>query len=153
MQAGERAVWSSIQNRQIMRLRHILLRVVVGEDRGSCGVKRRVVIGMVEVPVGVDDVFQRGIAKAIESFFEPGPGRGYESVHNEFAVWSVEYCHGSAGTVEHRDIAGKLLRFHGNGVELGTHTREQGGGRECLLRAACCGGAEQPRGEKIRHKG
>ena len=129
MQAGERAIWSSIQNRQIMRLRHILLRVVVGKDRGSCGVKRRVVIGMVEVPVGVDDAFHRSIAKAIESLFELGPGGQNESVHHEFAVWAVEDYHGSAGAVEHSDIVSKLLRFHGNGVELGAHTRDQVGRR------------------------
>src|SRR5580693_6187193 len=108
MQAAERAIWSSIQDRQIMRLGHILLCVFVGKDPGSCGVKMRVVIGMVEVPVGVDDVFERGLAKAIESLFEPGPRRRNESVHDEFAVWSVEYCHGSAGTIEHSDIVSKL---------------------------------------------
>jgi hypothetical protein len=42
------------------------------------------------------------------------------------------------------------LRFHGNGVELGTHTREQFGRRGCLLRAARCGGEEQPRRKKVR---
>src|SRR6266852_8871696 len=125
MQAGERAVCSSIQDRQIMRLRHALLSVFVGKDRGSCGVKIRVVIGMVEVPVGVDDVFHRSIAKGIESFFESGPGGGNESVHDEFAVGAVEDYHGSAGAVEHSDIVSKFLRFHGNGVELGTKAREQ----------------------------
>src|SRR5271155_1013749 len=150
MQAGERAIWSSIQNWQIMRLGHILLRVFVGKDRGSCGVKRRVVICMVEVPVGVDDVFHRGIAKAIESLFEPGPRRRNESVHDEFAVWSVEYCHGSAWTVEHSDIVSKLLRFHWNGVELGAHTREQLGRRRHWVRIARCGGAEQLRGKEVR---
>src|SRR5271170_7403946 len=150
MQAGERAIWSSVQDRQIMRPGHILLRVFVGKDRGSCGVKMRVVIGMVEVPVGVDDVFQRGIAKTFESLFEPGPGRRNESVHDEFAVWSVEYCHGSAGTVEHSDIVSKLLRFHGNGVELGAHTREQLGRRRRWVWVARCGGAEQRRGKEVR---
>src|SRR5277367_2223663 len=153
MQAGERAIWSSVQNRQIMRPGHILLRVFVGKDRGSCGVKMRVVIGMVEVPVGVDDVFQRGIAKTFESLFEPGPGRRNESVHDEFAVWSVEYCHGSAWTVEHSDIVSKLLRFHGNGVEFGTHTREQVGGRKLFLCVASSGGAEQPRWKEVCQKG
>ena len=66
MQARERAVCSSIQDRQIMRLGHALLSVFVGKDRGSCGVKMHVVIGMVEVPVGVDDVFNRSVAKAVE---------------------------------------------------------------------------------------
>src|SRR5271155_5325000 len=118
MQAGERAIWSSIQNRQIMRLGHILLRVFVGKDRGSCGVKRRVVICMVEVPVGVDDVFQRSIAKAIESFFEPRPGRRNESVHNEFAVWAVEYCHGSARTVEHVTLSASFCVSMGTALNL-----------------------------------
>src|SRR5271155_118855 len=153
MQAGERAIWSSIQNWQIMRLGHILLRVFVGKDRGSCGVKRRVVICMVEVPVGVDDVFHRCAAKAIESFFEPGPRRRNESVHDEFAVWAVEYCHGSAGTVEHSDIVSELLRFHGNGVELGAHAREQGGGRRLWLWVVRRGGADQRRGKEVRQKG
>ena len=94
MQAGERAVWSSIQDRQIMRLGHALLSVFVRKDRGSGGVKRRVVVGMVEVPVGVDDAFHRRVAQAIESLFEPGPGGRNESVHDEFAVWAVEDYHG-----------------------------------------------------------
>jgi hypothetical protein len=89
MQAGERAVWSSIQDRQIVRLGHALLSVFVSKDRGSCGVKRRVVIGMVQVPVGVDDVFPRSVAKASESVFELGPGGRNESVHDEFAVGAV----------------------------------------------------------------
>src|SRR6266849_10045952 len=125
MQAGERAVWSSIQDRQIMRLGHALLGVVVGKDRRSGRVKMGVVIGMVEVPVGIDDVFQRSIAKAIESLFELGPSGRNESVDDEFAIGAIEHYHGSAGAVEHGDIVSKLLRFHGNGVELGAHTRKQ----------------------------
>src|SRR5258705_6603403 len=96
MQADDRAVWPSIQDRQIMRLGHALLSVFVGKDRGSCGVKMSVVIGMVEVPVGVDDVLHRGVAKSIESLFELGPGGRNESVHNEFAVGAVEDYHASA---------------------------------------------------------
>src|SRR5580693_2835428 len=116
MQAGERAVCSSIQDRQIMRLRHALLSVFVGQDRGSCSVKMRVVIGMVEMPVGVDDVFNRSVAKAVEGLFEPGPGRRNESVHDDFAVGTVEDYHGSAGAVEHSDIISELSRLHGNGI-------------------------------------
>src|SRR5713226_8239930 len=121
MQVGERTVWSSIQDGQIMRLGHALLCVFVRQDRGSCGVKMCIVIGMVEVPVGVDDVFQRSVAKAIESFFESGPGGCNESVHDEFAVGAVEDYDASAGAGEHSDIVGKLLRCHRNGVELGAH--------------------------------
>src|ERR1700738_2882298 len=119
MQAGERAVCSSIQDRQIMRLRHALLSVFVGKGRGSCSVKMRVVIGMVEMPVGVDDVFNRSVAKAIESLFEPRPGGRNESVYDEFAVGTVEGYHGSAGAGEHSDIVSKLLCFYTNGREFG----------------------------------
>ena len=129
MQIVERAVCVSIQDRQIMRLGHALPSVFVRKDRGSCGVKMRVVIGVVEVPVGVDDVFHRSVANAIESLFELRPGGRNESVHHEFAVGAVEDYHGSAGAVEHSDIVSKLLSFHGNGVELGAHTREQVGRR------------------------
>jgi FMN-dependent NADH-azoreductase len=44
MQVVEPAVWSSIQDRQIMPLGHALPSVFVGNDRGSCGVKMRIVI-------------------------------------------------------------------------------------------------------------
>src|SRR5258708_3647398 len=114
MQAGERAVCCSVQDRQIMRLGHALLSVFVGKDRGSCGVKTRVVIGMVEVPVGVDDVLNRSVAKAIESLFEPWPSWSNESVHNELAVGAVKGYHASAGAIKHSDIVSKLLRFDRN---------------------------------------
>src|SRR5438445_11259250 len=81
------------------------------------------------------------------------PGGRNESVHDEFAVGAVEYYHGSAGAVEHSDIVSKLLRFHGNGVELGTKAREQVGRRRRLLRVARCGDAEQRRGKEVRQKG
>jgi hypothetical protein len=136
-----------------MRLGHALLSVFVGKDRGSCGVKTRVVIGMVEVPVSVDDVFQRSVAKAIESRFEPWPSWSNESVYDEFAVGTVEGYHGSAGAVELSDIISELLRFDRNCVELGTHTREQVGRRRWLLRVARGGGVEQRRGKEVRQKG
>src|SRR5580700_4071309 len=112
-----------------MGLRHALLSVLVGKDRGSCGVKVRVVIGVVEVPVTVNEVFHWSVAQTIESFFEPRPGGRNETIHHEFAVRAVEDYHGSAGAVEYRDIVSKLLRFHGKGVEPGTHIREQVGRR------------------------
>jgi hypothetical protein len=73
---------------------------------------------MVEVPVGIDDVFHRSVAKAIESLFEPGPGGRNESVHDEFAVGAVEDHHASAGAGEHSDIVSKLLRSDGSGPLL-----------------------------------
>ena len=142
MQVVERAVWPSIQDRQIMRLGHALRSIFVRKNRRSCGVKICIVVGMVEVPVGVNDVFHWCAAKAIESFFEPGPGGCNESVHNEFAVWAVEYYHASPGAGQQGDIVSKLLRFEGSGIELGSHTREQVGRRRRLLCVAQCGSAD-----------
>ena len=131
MQAGERAVCSSIQNRQIMLLGHALLRVFVGKDRGACCVKMRIVIGMVEVPMGVDDIFHRSMPKAIESLFELGPGGRNESVHDEFAVWAVEDYYASARAGEQSDIVSKLSRLDGRGVELGILASRSAGESAC----------------------
>src|ERR1700733_1427444 len=152
MQASERAVCSPIQDRQIMRLGHALRSVFVRKDRRSCGVKICIVVGMVEVPVGVNDVFHRCAAKAIESLFKSGPGGCNESVHNEFAVWAVEYYHASPGAGQQGDIVSKLLRFGGSGIELGAHTREQVGRRRCAFFVAHRGGTEQRRGKELRKK-
>jgi hypothetical protein len=115
----------------------------VRKDRGSGGVKRRVVVGVVEVPVSVDDPFHWRVAQTIESLLEPGPRRRNESVHDEFAVWTVEDYHASARAGEHSDVVSKLLCFKRSGVELGAHTREQDGRRRRLSRVARCGGAQQ----------
>src|SRR5580692_12109040 len=125
MQADERAVWCSKQHRKIMRLGHALLSVLVRKNRGSRCAKMRVVIGMVEVPVAVNEVFHWRVAQAIERLLEPGPGGRNETIHHEFAVRAVEDYHGPARAVEHSDIVSKLLRFHGKGVEPGAHIREQ----------------------------
>ena len=135
-----------------MRLRHALRGVFVGKDRGSRGAKMRVVIGVVEVPVGVNDALHWSIAKAIESLFEPGPGRRNECVHNEFAIGAAEDYHASPWAGEHRDIVSKLLRLEGSGVELGAHTRKQVGRRRRLLPVARRGSAEQRRGKELRQE-
>jgi len=68
-----------------VRLGHALFGVFVRKDRGSGGVRMGVVVRVVEVPVGVNDVFHWRVPQAIESLFEPGPDRRNESVHDEFA--------------------------------------------------------------------
>src|SRR5258708_19226072 len=116
MQTGERAVCSSVQDRQIMRLGHARLSVCVSTDRGSRGVKMRVVIGMVEMPVGVDDVFNRSVAKAIESLFEPGPRGRNESVYAEFAVGPVAGYPVSPGAVHPIALINQLLLLHAHAI-------------------------------------
>jgi hypothetical protein len=134
MQADERTVWCSKQDGKIMRLGHGLLSILVGKVRGSCGVKMRVVIRMVEVPVAVNEVLHWSIAQAIESLFESGPGGRNETIHHEFAVRAVEDHHGSARAVEQSDIVSKLLRFHGKGVEPVAHIRAGRPGKAIVVR-------------------
>jgi len=122
----------------------------VCEDRGSGGAKRSVVVGVVEVPVGVNDALNGRVAQTVESLFEPGPRRRNERVHYEFSVGAVEDYHASTGAGQHRDIVSKLLRFEGSGIELGAHTSEQVGRRRRLLRVARRGGAEQRPGKELR---
>jgi hypothetical protein len=62
--------------------------------------------------------------KSAKTFFELGTGGRNESVYDELAAWAVEDYHGSAWALEHGDILSKLLRFHGNGVELSSRIRE-----------------------------
>jgi hypothetical protein len=103
----------------------------------------RIVVGVVEVPMSVDEAFHWRVAQAMESLFEPGPGRCNETVHDEFAVCAIENYHASPGAREHRDVFSKPLCFEGSGVEFGPHTREQIGRRRRLPRVANCGTAEQ----------
>jgi len=50
-------------------LGHAFFGVFVGENSGASGVKGCVVVGMVEMPVGIHDEFQRSAAEAIEGLF------------------------------------------------------------------------------------
>src|SRR5579864_1349697 len=67
------------EDEQVVRLRHALLGVFMRKNRSAGGVQRPVVVDVVEMPVGVDDLLQRRITDRVERFFELGPGRQNES--------------------------------------------------------------------------
>ena len=117
------------EDRNVMRFGHAFFCVFVSENDSSAGVERSVVVGVIEVPVGVNDAFHRRVAQAIESLFEPRPCRRNESIRDEFAVGAVEDDHASPRAGQHSDIVSKLLRLEGSGVELGAHIRKQVGSR------------------------
>ncbi len=135
-----------------MRLRHALFGVFVRKDGGPRGVQQSVVVGMVEMPVGVNDEFQRGVADAVESLFELRPSRQKERIHHELAVWSVQHHHVSSGAGEQGEVVREFLRLNGNRPLLRAHTREHVRRRRRLLRVARCGGAEQRRGKEVRQE-
>ncbi len=101
----------------------------MGQNGCARGVKSGIVVGVIEVPVSVDDEFQRGIAEAIESLFEFPRGGRSECVHYEFAVGSIQDNDVSAGTREQREIVSELLRLNGNGSRAGASGGDWVGGR------------------------
>ena len=54
-----------VENRNGLRRGHALFSVFMGEDSRAGGVKGRVVVGVVEMPVCIDDDLQRSVADAI----------------------------------------------------------------------------------------
>jgi hypothetical protein len=90
-----------------VRLCHALFCVFVRKDRGSGGVKMRVVVGVIKVPVGVNEVFHWRIAQAIQSLFESGPGRRNESIHDEFACESEGISCASPAAEARSNLAAK----------------------------------------------
>ena len=58
------------ENGNVVGFGQVLFCVFVSEDGGSGGVEGGIVVGVVEMPVGIDGVLQRSIAEAVESHFE-----------------------------------------------------------------------------------
>lgn len=139
------------ENRNVVGFGHALFGVFVSEDGGTSGVEGGVVIGMVEMPVGVDGVFQGSIAEAVESFFELGPGWRNEIIDDEFAVWAGEDHDVSTRAGEQGEILGELLRLNGSGTHLGAKAGGAVGWR--LRREGRNGGAKKAGGEELRQEG
>src|SRR6266849_130101 len=135
-----------------MRLGHALFGVFVRKDGGPRGVKRGVVVGMVEVPVGIHDEFQRGVADGVERLFELGPSGRKERIYDELAVGSVQHYHVAARAGEQGEIVRELLRLDGSRAHLRANTREHLGRRRRLLRVVRGGGAEQRCGKEVRQE-
>lgn len=89
---------------QVMRLGHALLGVFMRKNSSTGSVQRSVVVGVVKMPVRVNDEFQGRIADAVERFLELGPSRRNESVHDNFAVGAVQLV---ASTIKDKLETGK----------------------------------------------
>src|SRR6202022_350296 len=131
---------------QVMRLGHSLLRIFVRQNRRASCVQRRVVVGVIEVPVRINHVFQRRTAQSIQRLFELWPRRRKESIHHELAVRSGQYHHVSARSAEQREIVKELLRLDGNSANLCAHARRVA----AVWRLR--GGAENRRWKKLRQE-
>ncbi len=121
------------ENGQIMRLGHTLLGIVVRENGGAGSVQWCVVVGVVEMPVRIDDEFQRPVADAVQRFFKLGPSRRNGRVDHELTVSTIEDGHVSAGTGEKCEVVGELLRLDGIGGHLGAKRGDRVGRRSAGL--------------------
>jgi len=158
MQAGERAgLLLYTRPADSCGLGHALLSVFVGQDCGSRGVKMRVVIGMVEMPVGVDDVFKP------ERW--PRPSRALLSLGQAGAtkVFYDEFCRreplrtttappGPSNIVR---LSASFLHLHGNGIKhwaAGNFASRSAGGRRLLCDSRCGRRGATPRGKRWARK-
>jgi hypothetical protein len=138
---------------KVMWLRHALLGVLVRKNRSAEGMQRGVVVGVVEVPVSINDEFQRGVAEAVEGLFELGPSRGNERVDDELAVGAVQHDHISARTGEEREVVREFLCLEGNGGHLRAKAGNRIGGRGAgLLGMGRGGGVKERRRKKLREE-
>ena len=66
----------------------MLARVLVGEDAGSGLMDPLVAAGVVEVPVGVDELFDGISVDACEGLFDVWTGGDDFGVYEELSVWA-----------------------------------------------------------------
>ena len=55
--------------KNVVRLHQALLGILVRENHRACGVHRGVVVGMVEMPVRIDQQLDRPVVDAVEYLF------------------------------------------------------------------------------------
>src|SRR5579872_2669113 len=145
---GRRRRKSHVEDGNGLFLGHALFCVFVGENRSASGAKSSIVVGVVEVPVGVDDVLQGSIAEAVQVFFELGPSGRNEGINDELALGAVEDHDVAAWTGEQREIVRELLRLNGSRAHPCAKRRQRVGCRG-LLWVAKGGCAYQATGKHL----
>src|SRR5438270_794515 len=104
------------EHREAVRLAHAQLGVFVRNQRGTTGAERRVVVGVIEVPVRIDHEFH-GRAESLERFLELGPRGRYERVHHHQAVGAVQHHDVAAGTGEQGEVLAEGLYLYGDSAK------------------------------------
>ena len=113
---------------QIVRLRQPRLRVLVGDDARARLAEVAVVVGMIEVPVGVDQGLDRRPVDGVERRLQARPRRLDEAVDDDLAVGTVQDHDVAAGTGEHDEAFAELRRLD----RPAAHLRAHGIGRVAL---------------------
>ena len=95
--------------------------VFVGDDGGAGGVEPLVAVGVVEVPVGVDEVLDGVVGDGGEGLGDLGAGGGEAGVYEELAVGAGEDEDVAAGAHEDADVSAELLGGDFGGGTAGAH--------------------------------
>jgi hypothetical protein len=79
-----------VHAQDVVRLRHPLPGVHVRDDLRACFVQMLIVVGVIEVPVRVDQQLHRGLADRIERLLQRRPRWRNERVDQQLAVAALQ---------------------------------------------------------------
>src|SRR3954454_9290091 len=80
-------------------------------DFGSCIVYPGIAIGMIRVPVSIEQLRDRVRTKSVESFQNPCLRDGESCVDKKLAVLSSEHSNISSRAFQNADVSAKRIRF------------------------------------------
>ena len=126
-----------------MRLRHALRRVGVRQDLGAGLAEAIVVVGVIEMPVRVDDGAYRRLTHFVQHAFQLGPRWLHERIDDNFALGAGQHEDVAAGPGKHLQRVGEPGRHDRRFPDVGAPL---GDGRGRLWRpgkAGCVGGRHE----------
>ena len=91
----------------------MLVRIFMREDGGALLVQPLVAVRVVEVPMSVDQMFDRVLAKAVGSVQDARAGRGNAGIDEHLAVGAGQNGDIPARALDDRDIAAQLVELKG----------------------------------------
>jgi hypothetical protein len=91
----------------------MLVRIFMREDGGALLVQPVVAVRVVEVPMSVDQMFDRVLAKAVGSVQDARAGRGNAGIDEHLAVGAGQNGDIPARPLDDRDIAAQLVELKG----------------------------------------
>jgi hypothetical protein len=86
-------------------------------------VKRVVPVGVVEMPVGIDQQIQRFVIDGRQRRINFGHRAGEARIHQHLSIRAGQHHHVSAGTGQHINVVAQLLGLHWDGRGLRAHLR------------------------------
>src|SRR5216684_1072898 len=83
--------------------------VFLGDDCSAKTVHPFIAVGMIPMPVGIDQILERGLTNAIERRLNPGPRHSDTSIDQQLPFRTCEHGDVPARTHQHADVAAQAL--------------------------------------------